>query len=333
MYLNAKANITIGGKTLQTVVGAQVREDAAHVGAFCDIHVPINCRYSYTNGSHDYLTSIPQLAFNVGDPVVVQAMYDGYPLLTLFQGFLSDFIEGMPMILKCNNFYPLMQGQTTTTIPNISLKNLLQLYVAAPTGITLVQPVFDLQLVNVTFTTISPYGILEWIKKELGLNLSLRNGQLYCNVASNTRNVIKLMTNRNVWEASLQQNYASYQTFKVKAFFVNENGTENVVEVGDPNGQCVDQFFYKVAGSDVTRLNMANEALNQVKQRHFKGSLKMPLYPEINLFDQVDFTYIRFPDQNGSYVASGIMVDLLPDEQYGFSRTLKLSYLNQQSAA
>jgi hypothetical protein len=325
MYLNASVTVTIANKILQTVGAVSIENDAKSIGSDCDIIVPLNCRIQYTDGTHDYLTDIAKNLFSTGDPVTVQAQYEGYPLLTLFQGYVVDFIEGTPIKIKCQDQIFLLD-QTTVTVgyKSITLQNLINTILAG-TGITLMQPILQLNLQNISFKLMSPAAILEWIKKELGLNMVLANKQLYVQVASNTLNEQFYSTDRNVIKSDLQKPSAVFLKLKVKAWFIRENGTKDSVEVGDSDGQLREVYFYKIPMDLALYNQMANEALTKYKQYRYNGTIETFLYPDIQLYDKANYNDIRYPDKNGNYVCVGIHIDM---DGNGYHRKLKLSYLS-----
>lgn len=198
----------------------------------------------------------------------------------------------------------------------------------------LMLPSFDMTLVNLTFISMSPASILEWFKKELGFNITFYSNQLYVNLASNTTGQITLNTGRNVIESKLQTTLriknsskvanSAFEKIRLKAWFINENGTRSSFEVGDPNGIQIENFFYKVKNTPGLYEKMANAALLKATQHHFHGELEILLYPLIDLFYVVDYTDLRYPSKNGVYVITAITTEF---GEKGFHRRLKVAWL------
>jgi len=358
MYFNAKILVTIGDKELKTVVSVSAKNDSAHIGAECDLVVPLNCRIQYTNGKHDFLTDYPKNLFQAGDAVIIKAKYEGFDWIEVFTGFVFEFIEGTPVTIKCTDYlYFLNKGifgsqrlllkknkkskistpSVGASFKSITLKNLCQKLIdftndtidheASNTDhISLLLPVPDLTLQNITFAMMSPAAILEWLKKEIGINISLQGNKLYVNVASNTLNTVKYRTDRNVIGSDLQKPAAVYQSYKVKAWFIREDGTRDSFEVGDSNGTMREVFFYRIKRDQALYQKMANEALAKVKQQKYSGSIDTLLYPDCNLFDEADYVDIRYPARSANYVIHGIDITL---DETGFHRKLKLSFLTE----
>jgi hypothetical protein len=326
MFFNCKISVVIGDKELKTVVSVSTKDDSAHIGSDCEIVVPLNCRIQYTNGRRDYLTEYAKNLFKSGDKVLIRAMYEGFDWVTVFDGYVVDFIEGVPIVIKCTD-YVFLLNQTTVNMSekSITLKNLVT-RVLQGTGISLLEPTLELTLQNISFRLMSPAAILEWLKKELGINISLSGTNLYVNVASNTLDTVYYRTDRNVIASDLQKPDATYQKHKVKAWFIRENGTKDSFEVGDSNGQLHEVFFYRVQRNQAVYQKMAAEALTKVRQQKYNGSIETLLYPDCKLFQQANYVDIRYPARSANYVITGI--DMTIDES-GYHRKLKLSFLSE----
>eukprot|EP01037_Dinobryon_pediforme_P011474 gene11474-11570_t len=132
----------------------------------------------------------------------------------------------------------------------------------------------------------------------------LEGNQLYVNVASNTLNIVKYATDRNViGKPKLQKKEATYQKIKLKAWFINENGTKDSIEIGDTvNGYLVEQFFYKVADKS-TYQYLAEQALIKASQHKFNGEIETLLYPDCELFWKAQYTDIRYPSRTANYAS------------------------------
>lgn len=323
MHFEAKFSVTIGNKLVKTIHSVNTKYDAEHIGASCDIALPLNSTMQYVDGKHDLITAYTLTAFKVGDPVTVIASYLGYPDVTIFQGNVFEFKEGMPCTIRCINYLSIL-GHIQNFTGTITIKNLIT-QITKGTGINLMLPTIDLTLNKITFRSMSPWAILEYLKKNIGLNIALLdNSNLYCNVASNTLDTIVYKTDRNILTCELQQPDTVWQGFKVKAYFVKENGTKDSVEIGDTDGHLTEVYFYKIAGGQPTYLKLANQALVRCRQRSFSGSVETLLYPVPKLFDKVEFTNVRYPDQSGNYVVTGIQHSL---SDKGFRIKMKWAFL------
>lgn len=328
MHFVTHLNVTIAGQNLLTVCRVTTNNESAHIGSSCEIEVPLNCAIQYIDyvrGKIDYLNGLPQVLFKVGDQVTITASYDGYSTVQVFQGFIDNFVYGMPMKIRCADYiYNLNQGVVTISNATIKLKDLCT-QILKGTGVTLILPVFDLTLTNITFRLMSPAAILEYIKKEIGLCITLIGSQLYVNVASNTRNMVIHRTDRNVLRTSLQQPNTIFQNYRVRCWFVNEDGTKNGFDEGNVGGRMREQFFYAIPQDPAIRKKLATEALNRVRMEKFTGQIETMLYPDCHLFDLATYTSIRYPATNGQYVITAMNFDI---GMHGFRRKIKYSQLN-----
>lgn len=357
MYFKTNISVTIAGKALQTVVSVKAKKDGHKIGAYCDIVCPLNARIQYSNPQEGvvYLNDIVTNQFKSGDPVSITAWYDGFNKVNVFSGYIYDFIEGMPLTIKCMDYsYFLNLGYfgnkriflkkkksdkivsdgTGVNYKSVTLKQLLQDLIAfvnesikhyAPgaAAMTLMLPTMDLTLENLTFISMSPMAILEWLKKQVGFNITLFGSQLYVNIASNVVSAVTLSTARNVIRSGLQKQEAAFQRLRLKCWFINENGTKNSFEIGDESGTCIEQFFYKVKRQGDNYEQLAQQALLKHSQHKFNGDIETLLYPECDLFWVANYTDVRYPSKSGSYTIIGTEIDL---SQHGFHRRHKLAF-------
>lgn len=311
---------------------------------------------------------------------------DGY--LTIFEGFLYDFYESTPLKIKCLDYIywfniGIYGDKIVTAVKNkkarkpkilsgqgvsyakIQFKELIQDIIDTVNYnieiwneenltnyplVTLAEPMFDMQLVDIHFISMSPAAILEWFKKELGFAITLIGSQLYVNVASFTSGTVILQTDTNVIASNLQTTNLQHRNtkkskgsnsiflrLKLKAYFIKENGTKDSFEIGDENGQLRECFFYKVApgkmvpyaGKQVPEnyKKLAEEALNKYHQDRYTGEVSTLLYPFCNLFWKVRYFDIRYNERNANYVVTMIKYTL---NESGFHKKLKLAWLDSQ---
>lgn len=369
MYFNANFFVTINGNLLETVVACETHNDSQHIGSTCDLTVPQNARIQYETG--EYLSAPIKNLFNTGDEIVIKASYGGgffgksYDVVTVFEGYVYDFLEGTPMKIKClDAVYLLNQEPRTISYPDpvkkkpykVKFKTLIEEIIEGTgielipigssfqdeNGITVNNPIFDMELETISFKQMTPVAMLEWIKREMGINISLMGKKLYVNVAKFTVNTIKLDTRVNVIQSNLQTtnlknlkkavsgskskgSNSVYLNLKVKAWFIREDGIKDSVEVGDEHGQLREVFFYKVLPRTETHYKeLANQALEKFKHGRYQGDVETLLYPFCDLFDRIEYTDFRYPEKNGVYVVTGITQSF---SEKGFRRRLKLAYL------
>jgi hypothetical protein len=328
MYFIGHLKILIAGKLLETVTDVEITNDAAQLGANCDITVPLTIRIK---NEDQYLIDNVRNLFKSGDFVQVWAWYDGYDQQYVFEGFLYDFLEGTPLKIRCLDYvYKLRQGTKNLAFPKAKISKVIG-KILEGTGITLKKPFVEFDIVNMTFPNMSPAACLEWLKKELGLTVTIIGKELYFNIASNTLDNVKLDSSINVIKCEMQKPEAAFQKFKIKAYIKKANGTKEAVEIGDEDGQlreislmCVPSQTAKGTEKKNYHTQLADNALEQVRLGHYTGKITTLLYPFCDLFWMVDYTDKRYPERSAFYTVRANTLTLSKD---GFHRELTTAFL------
>ena len=331
MYFDCKLEVWIDHKLLETVTEVEVSNDAAQLGANCDIVVPLTVRIQ---NEGQYLIDSVRTLFKSGNFVQVYAWYVGMDKQLIFEGFVYDFLEGTPLKIRCLDYvYQLRQGVKNLSFPKARIKNVIN-KILEGTDITIMEPYVDFEVENLTFPNMSPAACLEWIKKELALTVTIIGRKLYFNIASNTLNSVKLQTDVNVIGANMQKPDGAFQKFKVKAWIKKPDGTKEAVEIGDADGElreiklmCVPKNTPKGKEKKSYHTILHDNALEQVKFGHYTGKITTLLYPISDLFWAVDYTDIRYPERSGIYTVRALSITLSKD---GFHRELTLAFLKKK---
>lgn len=332
MHFVTSLTVVINNRLVSTIHSVKTKYDSKHVGSTCDIVLPLNSLIEYQDGSGSQLVSYVLSEFKPGDPVTVFAAYDGYPRVTIFEGTVFEFKEGTPVTIKCIDYLALLSptqdiakysGSMQTLITNVL--NGAYSKAKTKTGISLLLPTVGIQLSNITFRSMSPWAILEYIKKGIGLNIALQEENLYVNVASNTQDVVYFDSSRNLFSCDLQQPDTIWQGYKVRAHFLQPNGVDDSLEIGDLEaGHMTEVYFYNVSGGLPVYNRLANEALVKVRQRKFSGHVSGYLYPSVKLFDRINYTDVRYPDRSGQYVVTELSHEI---SDKGFHQHMTWAYL------
>jgi len=309
--------------------------------------------------------------------------------LPIFNGFVFDFYESTPLKIKCLDYIYwfnigiygekinkqigglALPGTATgngVCFKKVQFKTLIQdlvdtvnYHIAAWNNdygtvyplAELVNTDFDLPLVDISFSQMSPAAVLEWFKRELGINISLLGNQLYINIASFTTGVVTFRTDQNIISSSLQttnfQNLKSKATvkgsnsvflrIKLKCNFLRTNGLKDSFEIGDENGQFREVWYYNINPSTTlvtlpnkktvpkNHYDLAQESLIKMHQDRYTGEIETFLYPYCELFWKVQYFDIRYPERNANYVVTMLSYSLTEN---GFHKRIKLAYLDTQ---
>jgi len=316
------------------------------------------------------------------DPTTNQPRYYGY--LPVFNGYLYDFYMGMPLKIKCldsvylaqldmvNKIYIGTAGASQILPSTLKLLGDTIVKMNPPTVLKILEDIFKYtnltiqktdfpdiildDLKGITFTQMSPASVLEYFKKEIGLNISIQGTKIYCNLAGGSAldpngvpYSVNYDTSENVRENQSLQTInltrtgkgrkTTFQQYKVKCWFLNDKGQKDSFEWGDEKGVQRDFFFYKIArvknsnGSDnVEATNLlykqyAQQALTQLRQRHFTGTIETYLYPYCELYWNANYKDIAYPERSGQYVITGIKGEISAINRE-CKKTLKFAYLN-----
>lgn len=331
MHFIASLTVVINNRLVSTIHSVKTKFDSKHIGSTCDIVLPLNSLIEYQDGAHDQLVAYVLSEFKPGDPVTVFAAYDGYPRVTIFVGTVFEFKEGTPCTIKCIDYLALLgptqnvakyTGSMQTLITNVL--NGVYSPSKTKTGVSLLLPTVGIQLSSITFRSMSPWAILEYIKKGIGLNIALQGNSLYVNVASNTQDVVYFDSSRNLFACELQQPDTIWQGYRVRAHFLQPNGVDDSLEIGDTEGHLTEVYFYNVSGGLPVYTTLANEALVKVRQRKFSGKVSGYLYPFVKLFDRINYTDVRYPDRSGQYVVTELSHEI---DDKGFHQHMTWAYL------
>jgi hypothetical protein len=361
MYFKAHIKVTIRGITMPNIVSVKTSNDGQKIGQLCDVVLPLNCyiQYNDKNNQQVYLNAELTNFFKSGDPVHVEAWYEGMDVIDVFDGFIYDFVEGMPLVIKCMDYFYFFnlgifgndrvfakksknakitskgQGvhytsvvfksllQSLVAFVNRTITNYNQTNNASVLPVTLSTDI-NLTLTNLTFMNMSPAEILNWFKKTVGFNINVNNRQLYVALASSTLSNAVFNTGRNVIKSNLQKGAATFQRIRVKCWFIREDGTRDSFDIGDESGDMKEIFFYKIKRDGDIYERLAQNALLKYGQHKFSGEIETFLYPEADLFWTCDYTDLRYPDKSGRYTITKTEIHL---SERGFRRRHKLSFL------
>ena len=360
MFKNSHISVYINGIPIKYISELHYKNDSEHIGASCDIIVPLMALTLYNQTSKNQLTQANITNSQTGFSIIVKGKYDENAsdstadeqgFITIFDGYIYDIIQGTPSKIMCKDASYLMNikplnndGAVPTTLKKI-LQNLIipeanKHLNAGDVPLSLITPIVDMPLENFTIKEMTGLAILSHIKHETGINISIVGRALYANVASNTTNTVNLSTDKDIIEASLQPINTTFLNLKIKAWFVKKDSTKDSFELGQATDSQIREIYlyFVTPGADImintlegqklvpkNYYTLAQNALLKYKQRRYSGSIKIKLYPVCDVFWRVVYTDVRYPEINGVYVITSQNIDLT--EKSGWVRTLKMAYL------
>lgn len=335
----ATTYVNVNGRPLTYVDGVKAAHNSTYIGATCEIKVPLQSiiRYDGTGGKRPtVVTTLNEVPIAIGDPITVMTQYDGYPEIIKFSGFVYDFVEDMPLTIKCMDYMYFLNitwfgmGKQSLAFPGNS--NLQQVVEAIINGVkeqtgqqiiltpgNVIPNIY--QFVNLSYTNMSATAILDKLRKGLGINITLFGNQLYVNIASNTTATVPLDTRYNVKKSGLQKPDTAFQLYQITAIYTLPNGKKGRIQAGSGINHDI-HLTGQVYNPDNFQ-QQAQNALTQQKLRHFEGKVTTYLYPDIPLYASVPYNDFRYPDKNGTYICMGTE---FATSDHGYENTYMLAF-------
>lgn len=326
MFLSGHISCYINGKKLETIIEIRTSNDVNQIGSTCEISVPLNARIE---NKGQYLVDNVRNLFVKGETVEIKAWYTGYTEITIFKGFVYEFIEGNPTIIRCLDYvYKLRTGFINKSYSDTTLKAVITDIIKG-TGINLNCGV-DLKINSIPFVNKTPAACLEQIKDETKLVISLNGDSLYVNIVSNTLNSVKLTSNNDnlneltngVKEVSLQKKDGAFENYKIQAWSKDAKGNKVKVEIGDADGDI--RQIKLTAFKQESHQKIITAAAEHYRQVNYSGKITTFLYPKVELMDEIQYTDVRYSDRSARYTARNIVYELTTK---GFEQIITVAYL------
>jgi hypothetical protein len=370
MHLIGHTQLYINSIQVYDICQYTGQHDSNQLGATCDIQLPLLVRIQYKDGKYDKLTQVKVTeAFAVGDLVEIYSYYEGYNNVNVFTGFIRDFTQGQPLTVKCMDYqyfwnFGIFGEQNRVLIKKnkkskrtftswgaqyakITLKDLVSNLVdfvndtidsisTNADNITLILPMPDITLYNITFALMTPAAILHWLREKLGLCITMIGSGLFVNVAQFSNQTFVLKSGNpldfvndmgNITKCNIQKSYAAFSRFKVVIYYLLDNGQKSKLEIGQPNGETKEFFYYNLKYDPIKFKALAQDCYNKCKQNVFTGDVTLTLYPWVNLYDKVNYSRdYRFSERQANFIVVGKNFSATPNN--GYRQVLKLAFLS-----
>jgi len=184
----------------------------------------------------------------------------------------------------------------------------------------------------------SPFDTMQKLMNEnvlyggVGINFNVYVG---AGVTDSTRPILALSTQTNVIERDMVQVDGRFVDFDVKVFGILKNGRQYTATGGVANSQSAAQnsAFEKAYGGEVHRVYsklgtvaelkaFADQMLLMLRGQRNQGSIKMLLYPKVEIMDGITFTDTIFEGVSGNYYVLEYELDA---SEKGYFQTLKVT--------
>jgi hypothetical protein len=315
-YLNQYSRITIGDVVFKNISSFEVRESVTDLSDKATIELPRN--YKELNGKPvtDYVQP--------GMEVLIEAGYNG-ELFQEYKGFVSEAPSAdIPLQITCDELFPLRKGSIVKSYKSATLKQLLTENIQ---GYKI--ECFDVTVGKVLLDRVSPYQMLENLRKDFGFYSKVYGGDiLHCGWAYDWQPKYtarhQYIFGGNVKSAaSLKFKHKDDFNTRVKVTIVMPDGSKEVVTVGSNDKSAAES---KITVANMTKADAEKVAKSRfVKASYdgFEGTVKGYGYPLVHAGDSIEFISKKFPERNGIYLAEKVKIRY---DESGYEREVKVGF-------
>jgi hypothetical protein len=317
-YLNMFSLVTIGDIQIKNISGFEVTQTLTDMGDKATITLARNYKDLAEKPVTNYIKT--------GMPVKIEAGYNGN-LYTEFEGYVSEApMADIPLVVHADELWKLRQGNINKSYRSVTLRALLEENVPA---YKIDCP--DVVLGKMFLNNVSPYRMLEDIKKNFGFYTKVYNGNvLHVGWAYDWQPDFRTKheyyfggTLGNVKSASaLKFKHKEDFATKVKVT-TNIAGVKKTIEFGstDKEAAIVEYNMGSLPAAEALKLAQARHA--KASWDGFEGSVTGWGVPRVKAGDSVGFTSLKYPGRNGYYLAQSVTTKY---DESGFERNIKLGF-------
>lgn len=315
-YLNLNMRVTIGDVVFKNINSFDIEETVTDLSDKATITLPRN--YAQLNGK-------PVTDFiKTGMPVLIEAGYNGN-LYPEYAGFVSEApTADIPVQVVCDEMFPLRQGHIVKSYKNVTLKQLLTTHIQ---GYTIECP--DVALGAVLLDNVTPYQLLEDLRKNFGFYSKVYNGNIlhvgwpFDWQPNYTARHQYVFASNIKSSGSLKFKHKEDFNTRVKVTIIKADGTKEVVNIGSGAKTAAET---KVTVADMSKADAASLAKSRYVKASwdgFEGSVKGYGIPRVHAGDSVEFVSKKFPERNGRYLCEKVTIRY---NESGFERESKIGF-------
>ncbi|WPQ62216.1 hypothetical protein SIO70_28050 [Chitinophaga sancti] len=317
-----KCEIKIGSYTFYSVKEVKVKRSLHSYVDTATITIPASAVLRYTGKlpTKSVVNSADQFA--EGDKVEIWLGYDDANKLE-FEGFVKRINAATPCVIECEGYsWQLQQKGVLDSNKNIALKKLLT-RITSGTDIVLSTEIPELNLNQAYFSGMTGTDILDWLKKNLYLNVYFEGKLLYAGFDFiKTPKTGKYVRGRKAGDAltyEVMNDIADYQIgytvikddelkFRkasdahvlVKAIYMDKKNKPITAEAGDKNGAETTIHVSHFEDQDALK-KAAENKLRTLKYDGYEGKLVAFLQPYTFPGCKAAISDTKFPARNGTY--------------------------------
>lgn len=346
--------VFIEGSSIGAVQDFRIEQERDVIADNCTFRIPL-----YAIGSIPGLTteerlrrSLADAQIKVGASVRVEAWYYDMPLLdasykrlVVFQGFIKEVQLGFPTTIVCEDLAFILrfgtidkdwkartalQDMINYLLPkaNDAFQNFRNKQgIRNPSNFT--RLTFDqsdsasVEFALKTFKQISPYDAIDKLINMFKLYGQVNSeGSVYVGIGirNKKKRNVPLSTKENVIERKLVAKNDLFTNYRVEVSGVMKDGNRYTYVYGDSDGEPERRFCPLNTLEGIRQV--AESVMANLRGVRNSGTIRTLLYPEIDIFDFIQYTDTLFSALSGQYYVIGRTLTM--DEE-GFTQTLKVT--------
>jgi hypothetical protein len=346
--------VLIEGQNVGSFESIEVTEDRDSLSNTCTLTLPLYAiGRDNTQPAKGVRASLKNAQIMVGARIDVFTWYEEVDVLQQefekvlqFSGYIKEVVEGFPLKLICEDHsFVLRFGSIGKDWPGrTKLKDMINHIIPiANKAFTefrqkkgfkqpdnFVKLTFDstnsaeVEFQLSVYNKISPFDALMKLMKLYTLYANASpEGKLYfgLGVRDKFKRTVKLATNANVIDRDLIPKNGLFENYKVVVSAMLKDGTKYTYELGDSEGEAK-RVFMPINTKEGIK-NFAEALMAHLKGSRNKGTITTILYPEIHLFDYINYTDTIFPSLSGNFYCIGRKFK--GDTKTGYTQTITVT--------
>lgn len=346
--------IFVEGQSIGSVQSFQIEEERDVIANICTFRIPL-----YAIGSIPGLTTeerlrkeLADVEIKVGASVRVEAWYYDnelldatYERLVVFEGIIKEVQLGFPTTIVCEDLAFILRFGTIDKDwkTRTALKDMIEYLLPKANDafnqfrtkqgfrkasnfkkLTFNQSdSASVEFALKTFKQISPYDAIAKLINMFTLYGEVdKEGGVYIGIGIRNKNkrTVSLSTKENVTSRKLVSQNDMFTNYRVEVSGVMKDGTRYTYVYGDSDGEPERKFSPLDTQEGIQQV--AKSVMANLQGVRNSGTITTLLYPEIGLFDFIDYTDTLFSKLSGDYYVIGRTLTM---DNEGFIQTLKVT--------
>lgn len=294
-----EGTISIGNYTFSAIHEVEITKSVDELGDTALIKLPTKFKVKQTDEE-----KFTEEAIKVGDAVTITLGYEGKYSGEEFRGFVKKISPKTPLEIQCEDAIWLLRRKNINKSwpKNTTLEEVLQ-EVVKDTEVQLSGNIPSIELNKWIIKNANGAQVLQKIKQELLMTAFIDDaGKLYVGLQQGTNidQVARYDLNYNLVENNLDFRTKDERRVKIRYIYKDEKNKEDVVEVGDPDGENHD-YHTTIIKSRSEREKLAQQEIEKLKYDGYDGDVVSFLIPFATRGMKAEIEDQDHENRNGSY--------------------------------